>query len=74
MIIKILKYLSSGDGRTVRFLAGAVLMSSGLFISPVLVIVGLLPFLAASLDFCVIASFFKLPVEGEKLRDVLSRK
>ena len=72
-MINVLKYLSSSDGRTMRFLGGAVLMSAGLFVSPILVVIGLLPFLASIMDFCVLAPFFKLPFEGEKLRDTLSR-
>lgn len=70
---KVLTYLASSDGRTARFLGGAVLMSAGLFVSPILVVIGLLPFLASIMDFCVLASFFGLPFEGEKLRDALSR-
>lgn len=70
----ILKYLSSKDGRTIRFIASAVIIAAGLFVSPLLVIVGLTPFLAAIFDVCVLAPIFKLPFEGEKLRDALSKK
>jgi len=70
----ILKYLSSQNGRTARFLTGAVLISAGLFVSPIMIVVGLLPFFAAIFDVCLFAPFFKLPFEGEKLRDELSDK
>ncbi len=69
---KVFKYLSSSNGRTIRFLAGSLISSIGLFVSPALVVIGLLPFFAAVFDFCIFAPFFKLPFEGEKLRDLLS--
>ncbi len=68
---KILKYMASGDGRTVRFLGGSLITAMGLFVSPVLVVIGLLPFFTALFDVCLLAPMFKLPFEGEKLRDEL---
>jgi hypothetical protein len=70
---KMLKYLSSTNGRTARFIGGAIISAAGLFISPILVVIGFLPLFAAIFDVCVIAPFFKLPFEGEKLRDALSK-
>jgi len=67
------KYLSSSNGRTIRFIGGSLISSVGLFISPILVVIGLLPFFAAVFDLCFLAPFFKLPLEGEKLRDLLSK-
>jgi hypothetical protein len=65
----IFKYLSSTNGRTVRFISGAIIVSAGLFVSPVLIVLGLLPLFAAIFDVCIFAPLFKLPFEGEKLRD-----
>lgn len=69
----ILKYISSRNGRTARFLIGSVMVAMGLFVSPVLVVVGLLPLFAAIFDVCVLAPLFKLPFEGERLRDALEK-
>lgn len=68
---KIFTYLSSANGRTARFIGGSIISAIGLFVSPVLVAIGLLPLFAAVFDFCIFAPFFKLPFEGEKLREVL---
>ena len=73
-MIKLIKYLSSTDGRNIKFIGGAIIAAAGLFVSPVLVIIGLLPLFAAVFDFCIIASLFKLPFEGERLRDILKDK
>jgi hypothetical protein len=69
----IFKYLSSTNGRTMKFISGAVIVSAGLFVSPTLVVLGLLPLFAAIFDVCIFAPLFKLPFEGEKLRDMLSK-
>jgi len=69
----ILKYVSSRNGRTVRFLIGSVIVAMGLFVSPILLVVGLLPLFAAIFDVCVLAPLFKFPFEGEKLRDALEK-
>lgn len=69
----VLKYVSSRNGRTARFLIGSVIVAMGLFVSPVLVVIGLLPLFAAIFDVCVLAPLFKLPFEGEKLRDALEK-
>lgn len=72
--IKIIKRLSSRDGRTLRFLSGAFITSAGLFVSPLMVVVGLLPLFTAVFDVCVLAPIFKLPFEGESLRGELEKK
>jgi len=69
----VFKYLSSTNGRTTRFISGAVMVSAGLFVSPTLVVIGFLPLFAAIFDVCIFAPLFKLPFEGEKLRDLLSK-
>ncbi len=73
MKIKVFKFLSSQNGRTAKFLGGALISAAGLFVSPVLVVIGLLPLFASIFDVCILAPFFKLPFEGEKLRDALSK-
>lgn len=65
--------MSSESGRTARFIGGAVVSAAGLFISPIMVAVGLIPLFAAIFDVYVLAPFFKLPFEGEKLRNALSK-
>jgi hypothetical protein len=69
----IFRYLSATNGRTARFILGAVIVSAGLFVSPTMVIIGLLPLFAATFDVCIFAPLFKLPFEGEKLRDLPSK-
>ena len=71
---KIFRYLSSTNGRNVKFISGAIISAAGLFVSPLLVIIGLLPLIASIFDFCVFAPLFKLPFEGEKLREALKDK
>jgi len=70
---KMFIYMASSNGRTSKFIAGAVIVSAGLFVSPIMIIVGLIPLFAAVFDVCVLAPFFKLPFEGEKLRDELEK-
>lgn len=70
---KVFIFLSSSNGRTARFITGSVISAVGLFTSPLLVAVGLVPFLAAIFDFCVFAPLFKLPFEGKKLREALNK-
>jgi hypothetical protein len=68
-----MKFLASGNGRIVRGVVGAALIILGIFINPtwlgvVLVVVGLVPLLAAIFDKCVFAPLFGLPFDGKKLR------
>lgn len=71
---KIIKYLSSKNGNTAKFIFGSVVSASGLFISPVLVVIGLIPLLTAWFDVCLVAPIFKLPFEGEELRNKYQEK
>ncbi|MGA9531105.1 MAG: DUF2892 domain-containing protein [Anaerolineales bacterium] len=67
-------FMSSGWGRVLRIVAGAVLIYLGLFsvtgwLGIVLVIVGLIPFLAGIFDVCVIGRLFLgTPFKGSDLR------
>lgn len=70
---KIIKNISSTGGRNAKFIGGAIISSAGLFISPILVVVGILPLLTAIFDLCIIAPIFGLPPEGEKLREILKK-
>ena len=72
-MINLLKYLASGNGRTARFIGGSVISAAGLFVSPALIAIGLLPLFTSIFDVCVLAPFLKLPFEGEKLREALSK-
>jgi hypothetical protein len=68
-----MKFLASGTGRIVRGVVGVALVILGIFINPtwlgiILVIVGLVPLLAAIFDVCVFAPLFKLPLSGKKIR------
>jgi hypothetical protein len=68
-----MKFLASTNGRIVRGVVGAALVILGIFIDPtwlgiVLVVVGLVPLLAAIFDKCVFAPLFGLPFDGKKLR------
>jgi hypothetical protein len=47
---KIFGFLSSTSGRTAKFMLGALIVSAGLFTSPTLVVIGLLPLSAAFFD------------------------
>ena len=73
-MIKIITYLSSTDGRNVKFISGAIIAAAGLFVSPLLVTIGLIPVFAAVFDLCIFAPFLKLPFEGDKLRNALKEK
>jgi hypothetical protein len=66
-------FMASQAGRIIRFVAGAILILAGLrFVGgtggTVLAIVGLLPLLAGTFDFCVLAPLFKLPFSGRSIR------
>ncbi len=66
-------FMASTPGRIIRFVAGAILILAGLrFVGGtagiVLAIVGLVPLLAGTFDFCVLAPLFKLPFSGRGVR------
>lgn len=68
------KFMSSGIGRILRIVAGLALIAIGLFLMNgvwgiVVVVVGLVPFLAGLFDVCVIgALFLGTPFKGDDLR------
>ncbi len=67
-------FMASTAGRVVRFLAGAVLILVGLELvrgagGIILAIIGLVPLLAGTFDFCVLAPLFKLPFSGRQIRE-----
>jgi serine/threonine protein kinase len=68
-------FLASGNGRIIRFIVGVSLVIMGLFvvsnpmwIAYVLLVIGLVPLLAAIFDVCIFAPLFSLPFDGKKLR------
>ena len=72
-------FMAGSTGRTVRVVAGLVLIVIGLLFTQgaarwILVIVGLVPLLAGLLDRCVFAPLFGLPFVGPQLREALQAK
>ncbi len=72
-------FLASPMGRTVRIMAGLILIAAGLwwvngFNGSLLVIIGLVPLTAGVFDRCVFAPLFGLPFVGESLRNALKSK
>ena len=68
-----IKFLASPTGRVVRALAGLALIVWGLMgltgTTGILVaVIGLVPLLAGSFDFCVFAPLFGAPLSGPKIR------
>lgn len=75
----IFRFLGSANGRIARVVAGLVLLIIGLILIKgtvgwILVIIGLVPFLAGAFDKCVFAPLFKLPFDGSKLRRSLENR
>jgi hypothetical protein len=67
------RFMDSAAGRIVRALAGIALIAFGLLVLQgtagiVVAIVGLLPLVAGSFDFCAFAPLFGAPLSGEKAR------
>ena len=67
-------FMASVPGRIIRFVAGAVMILVGLLAiggvgGTILAIVGLVPLLAGTFDFCVLAPLFKLPFSGRRIRE-----
>ena len=69
-------FMASGAGRLLRVIVGlalmaggvALLLSQGLVAGVVLFVVGLLPLVAGTFDFCVFAPLFHAPLSGVKIR------
>ena len=72
-------FLASTAGRVVRAVAGAALILIGFVVAEgavrwILFVIGLVPFLAGILDFCVFAPLLNMPFAGERLRHALRQK
>jgi hypothetical protein len=68
-----IKFMASAAGRITRIVAGLALIALGLLVvhgtgGIILVVVGLVPFLAGVFDFCVFAPLFGFPLSGPKIR------
>jgi hypothetical protein len=58
--------MAGGAGRTLRLLAGLVLIGIGLYVQGgvVIAIVGVVPVLAGTFNLCLIAPILRAPVRG----------
>jgi DUF2892 family protein len=68
-----ISFMASTTGRLVRIVAGLALIAWGLLglggtTGIVVAVVGVLPLLAGSFDFCVVAPVFSRPLSGGKIR------
>jgi hypothetical protein len=75
---ELFRFLASPMGRMVRVVGGLALIAVGLLwlhgvAGWILAVVGLVPLLAGSLDFCVFAPLFSLPFNGNQLRQTLNQ-
>jgi hypothetical protein len=67
-------FMSNLAGRTIRVIAGAILVLVGFFAfgpgvaRDIVVAVGAVIFLAGALNFCLIAPFFRAPFLGKDVR------
>jgi hypothetical protein len=71
------RFLAGPMGRVVRIVAGLALIAIGLLwihgvVGWIVAIVGLVPLLAGSLDYCVFAPLFGLPFNGSQLRQAVN--
>jgi Inner membrane protein YgaP-like, transmembrane domain len=69
----VVSFLASSTGRTVRVVAGVILVAWGWFglsgaTGMVVALVGLVPIFAGIFDFCVFAPLFGAPLSGPKIR------
>ncbi|MGW8252076.1 MAG: YgaP family membrane protein [Anaerolineales bacterium] len=74
---QVFEFLASSAGRFVRAIAGLILIAIGIWLVSgvwqwVLIIVGLVPLAAGVFDFCVFAPLFRLPFNGQSLRNELA--
>lgn len=73
------EFLASTAGRWTRAIAGLILIALGIWVAQstvwtwVLIIVGLVPLGAGVFDVCVFAPLFRLPFQGDRLREALGR-
>jgi hypothetical protein len=68
-------FINTVAGRIVRLVAGIALIMWGYFLLDetlgiVLIIVGLIPFVAGALDLCVISALLGGPLAGKKVREI----
>ena len=71
------RFIASTTGRVVRIVAGLILIAIGIWWTNgigtwILVIVGLVPFVAGLFDWCVFAPLFGLPFVGPRLRSAVA--
>lgn len=69
----LVRFMSSTTGRIVRIVAGIVLIAVGLLAISgtagiIVAIIGLLPLFAGTLDVCVLAPVFGMPLSGKQVR------
>jgi hypothetical protein len=69
------KFMVTGAGRTVRIVAGLVLIAVGLLLvgnigGTILAVVGVLPLAAGLFDFCIFAPLFSMPFMGAQVRQM----
>ena len=70
---QVISFLASGTGRIVRIIAGLALAVLGRFgfsgmAALVVMLIGVVPLLAGTFDFCVFAPLFGAPLSGPKIR------
>jgi hypothetical protein len=75
---ELFRFLARPMGRMVRIVAGLALIAIGLLwvhgvAGWILAVVGVVPLLAGSLDYCVFAPLFGLPFSGRQLRQTLNK-
>jgi hypothetical protein len=75
---ELFRFLARPMGRMVRIVAGLALIAIGLLwvhgvAGWILAVVGVVPLLAGSLDYCVFAPLFGLPFSGSQLRQTLNK-
>jgi len=69
-------FMATPAGRAVRFIAGLALIAWGLLsiggvAGAIIALVGVLPLVAGSFDFCAFAPLFKAPLKGSEVRNQL---
>ena len=70
------RFMAGSAGRVLRIILGLSLIVWGVYFSPdvnwVLIVVGMIPFLAGAFDVCVFAPLFGFPFNGKALRAEVS--
>ena len=72
-------FIAGPGGRTVRILAGLLLLVAGIWWIPgivgwIVAIIGLVPLAAGVFDWCVFAPLFGLPFMGPSLRQEVEKR